>query len=49
MNIYDIVSKHGITLGWTNSKEDFTLFNKWFTNRFAPVLLRFATEIYSFS
>ena len=47
MNIYDIVSKHGITLGWTNSKEDFTLFNKWFTNRFAPVLLRFATEIYS--
>ena len=47
MNIYDIVSKHGITLGWTNSKEDFMLFNKWFTNRFAPVLLRFATEIYS--
>lgn len=47
MNIYDIISKHGITLGWTNSKEDFALFNKWFTYRFAPVLLRFCTEIYS--
>ena len=47
MNMYDVFNKHGITLGWINSKEDFEMFSKWFSYRFAPVFLGFCTSLYS--